>query len=411
MQSNTTAKAVSPSRPLKVPDPQQLVPWWQDIDPAVYAALQLPPLREVALSPVDVLVIGGGVAGLSAALAIKERDASMRVLVFEQGAMLGYGATGQNAGIFTPGINMAMSEIAPGSPALDFYPATTALFHSIIEEGQKSGTLLSVRKTGAINMATSKRAAQKLERETQLRTQAGLRAELWTRARVNEATGGRLDTQSVTSAMWLPDEGRIHPLTLLAHLAQRVREAYQVPLVGQARVIRYEVVKDQGQAGHWQVTLTGGGTVQARALVNCAGPVVEAKARIYALAFKAAFPDDFPLFWDASPFTYADYRPGNGRLGVSGGRYGRAGATKNDNAYYQRLAAATRRWVPELRGAEPTHRWAVDLYVTAGLVPSMRVLGGGAPGAAIEGLGAHGVLPGMELARQSADYVVGQLAS
>ena len=41
--------------------------------------------------------------------------------------------------------------------------------------------------------------------------------------------------------------------------------------------------------------------MQARALVNCVGPTVKANARIYALAFKADFPGDFPLFWDASP--------------------------------------------------------------------------------------------------------------
>jgi len=140
------------------------------------------------------------------------------------------------------------------------------------------------------------------------------------------------------------------------------------------------------------------------------GPTVEANARIYALAFKADFPDDFPLFWDASPYTYADYRPGNGRLGVSGGRYGKAGITKNDSAYYKRLADATRRWVPELRGADPTHRWGVDLYVTADLVPATRVLEEDTPGVAIEGLGAHGVLPSMILARRAADYLVGQLA-
>ena len=39
MQSNTTAKTVSSSRPSKVHALQQLVPWWQDIDPIVYAAL------------------------------------------------------------------------------------------------------------------------------------------------------------------------------------------------------------------------------------------------------------------------------------------------------------------------------------------------------------------------------------
>ncbi len=410
MQSSTNAETVSPSRPLRIHALHHLVPWWQDIDPAVYAALQLPTVSEAALSPVDVVVIGGGVAGLSAALAIKGRDASMRVMVLEQAEMLGYGATGQNAGIFTPGINMAMSEIDPGSPALDFYPATTALFHELIEEGKKEDTLLSVRKTGAINMATSKRAAQKLERETHLRLQGGLRAEVWTPAQVDEATQGRLDTRQVVSAMWLPDEGRIQPLTLLAHLAHRVRESHHVQIVGKARVITYETVKQAGQTGRWHITLADGITVQAGALVSCVGPTVEANARIYALAFEADFPDDFPLFWDASPYTYADYRPGNGRLGVSGGRYGKARVMKNDRAYYERLADATRRWVPELRGTDPTHRWAVDLYVTADLVPAMRVLEGDAPGVSIEGLGAHGVLPGIVLARRAADYLVGQLA-
>ena len=408
MQSSTNANIVFPSKPDKVHALQQLIPWWQDIDLAVYAELQLPTLQETALSPVDVVVIGGGVAGLSAALAIKERDAAMRVLVLEREEMLGYGATGRNAGIFTPGINMAMSEIDPGSPALDFYPATTALFNSIIDEGQGKDTLLSVHKTGALNLATSKRAAHKLERETHLRVHSGLRAELWTPAQVNEVTRGRLDTKTVVSAMWLPDEGRIHPLTLLASLARRARKDFQVQIAGQARVTEYEAVKER--AGFWQVMLENGLSLQARALINCVGPTVEANARIYALAFSADFPADFPLFWDASPYTYADYRPGNGRLGVSGGRYGKAGVAKNDIEYYSRLADATRRWVPELRGTDPTHRWAVDLYVTADLIPAIRNLEEAAPGVAIEGLGAHGVLPGMILARQAADYLVGQLS-
>src|SRR5690349_8133354 len=300
MQASTnTKKTVSPSRPSRVHALQRLVPWWHDISPAVYAALQLPPVSEVQLSLVDVVIIGGGVAGLSAALAIKERDASMRVMVLEQAEMLGYGATGQNAGIFTPGINMAMSEIDPGSPALDFYPATTALFHELIEEGKKEDTLLSVRKTGAINLATSKRAVRKLEHETHLREQAGLRAALWTPAQVDEATQGRINTQPVVSAMWLPDEGRIQPLTLLAHLAHRARGTYQVQTVGKARVLAYEAVKNAGQTGHWRITLADGFTLRAGALVSCVGPTVEANARIYALAFKADFPDDFPLFWDA----------------------------------------------------------------------------------------------------------------
>jgi L-pipecolate oxidase len=404
---------------------QQRIPWWSDLDPPVYAELQLPSVRDVPHHLIDVVVIGGGVAGLSAALAVKQRDASLRVLVLEKEEMLGLGATGRNAGILTPGVNMAYSEIEPGNPARSFYPETTALFHRLIAEAQEPGALLYARKTGAINMATSKRAALKLEREVQQRSRAGLRAELWSPGQVAEATRGRLDTRAVVNAAWLPDEGRIHPLTLLAHLARRARQSYGVTIAGQAHVTRCEPLSPQASPPRWQLTLAndghagrnvdGSNTMQARAVVHCVGPIDGANARIYALAFAADFPDDFPLFWDASPYTYADYRPGHGRLGVSGGRYGRAGVSANDAAYYRRLAGATRSWVPELAGKKPSYTWAVDLYVTADLLPHLRVLNeGGArraspPGVAIEGLGAHGVLPGMVLARQSAAYLIDRL--
>ncbi|HEV2580429.1 MAG TPA: FAD-dependent oxidoreductase [Ktedonobacteraceae bacterium] len=398
---------------------QQRIPWWSDIGPAVTAELQLPALHEQALHGFDVVVIGAGVAGLSAALAIKQRDASLRVLVLEKEEMLGLGATGRNAGIFTPGVNMAFSEMEPGDPARSFYPETTTLFHRLIAEAQEPGALLSAQQTGAINMATSKRAAQKLAWETEERNAAGLRAELWSPAQVAGATQGRLNTRPVVNAMWLPDEGRIHPLTLLAHLARRARQFFGVTIVGQALVTTCEPTTDRTSPARWRLSLANGkdgmhghDTIQTHAVVNCAGPTDGANARIYALAFAADFPDDFPLFWDASPYTYADYRPGNGRLGVSGGRYGKAGVTTNDASYYRRLADATRGWVPELAYQQPAYTWAVDLYVTSGLLPHLRLMDAGgrsAPGVAIEGLGAHGVLPSMVLARQAADYLVKRL--
>jgi hypothetical protein len=51
--------------------------------------------------------------------------------------------------------------------------------------------------------------------------------------------------------------------------------------------------------------------------------------------------------------------------------------------------------------------WAVDLHVAADMVPGLRTLGGVAPGVAIEGLGALGVLPGIVLGRRAAKRVAG----
>jgi glycine/D-amino acid oxidase-like deaminating enzyme len=145
--------------------------------------------------------------------------------------------------------------------------------------------------------------------------------------------------------------------------------------------------------------------------VEATGPTTAPNARIYAMAFPAALPDDFPLFWDAAPYTYCDFRPGNGRLGISGGRYGRAGARERDAQYHARLAAAARRWLPELAAVTPSHAWAVDLAVEPDMAPQARDLASRAPGMAVEGLGALGVLPGMLLGRRAGAEIARRLAS
>ena len=87
MHSRTQSKVEPPAKQSKNQLLQQRIPWWKDLEQAVYAELHLPPVREVSLQSVDVVVIGGGVAGLSAALAIKKREAAVRVLVLEKGAL------------------------------------------------------------------------------------------------------------------------------------------------------------------------------------------------------------------------------------------------------------------------------------------------------------------------------------
>jgi NADPH-dependent 2,4-dienoyl-CoA reductase/sulfur reductase-like enzyme len=81
------------------PDPllTQQVPWWNDLDPAVPGELELSDIRSLPAQTVDVVVIGGGVAGLSAALSASRAGA--HVLVLESAAMLGLGALGVLPGI------------------------------------------------------------------------------------------------------------------------------------------------------------------------------------------------------------------------------------------------------------------------------------------------------------------------
>ncbi|HEX6555989.1 MAG TPA: FAD-dependent oxidoreductase [Ktedonobacteraceae bacterium] len=391
------------------PDPllTQQIPWWNDLDAAALAELELPDIRSLLAQTVDVVVIGGGVAGLSAALSASRVGA--HVLVLESAGMLGLGATGRNAGILSAGINMHLTDLDPDGPEAAFWPETTRLLLSLVEEATRPGAILSAHLTGALSLAESTYAAHKLAREARARLSAGLHAEMWTPTQVSEMTAGRLSTRSVVAALWLSDEGRLHPLTLLAHLAQQARTEGAV-IAGNARVENCQEIMSYTDNHHWQISLSNGTVITARGLIRAVGPTVQPDRRIYALAFAADLPDNFPLFWDAAPYTYADFRPGNGRLTVSGGRYGKAGVTHRDASYYQRLADAAHHWLPELEGKEPAYTWAVDLAVSANMVPSLHEPGNIAPAYAIDGLGALGVLPGIILGQRAGKAIAQTLS-
>jgi glycine/D-amino acid oxidase-like deaminating enzyme len=383
------------SSPAHTPAPR--APWAEDLRAEAWAELELPGTEALSQTTVDVAVIGAGVAGLSAALSAAQAGAS--VVVLEAAQTIGQGATGRNAGILSAGINMGLADAPPGEEGADMWPATTRELLALVGEAKKPGAILSASLTGALSLAESPTAARGLAREARARVALGLHAEIWTSAQVAEATDDRLSVKSVEAALWLPDEGRIQPLTLLAHLARRARST-GVRFVGSALVRANNPQRRNGLTG-WKLTIGENMTIAARSLIVATGPTAQPTARIYALALPAELPTSFPLFWDAAPYTYMDFRPGAGYLTASGGRYAPPGGSARDMVYHQRLANAARRWLPELRGHEPSHAWAVDLAVAHDMIPRLSPLGADSTGIAIEGLGALGVLPGIVLGKRA----------
>ncbi len=385
---------------------QETIPWWQDVNASVEAELCLDSRGEVRDGEVAVVVIGGGVAGLSAALSA--RLAGAEVVLLEAAHCLGAGATGRNAGILSAGVNMGVADLDPEGAVASFWPRTSRTLLRLVEEAKYPESLLQAHLTGALSLAENVEEARMLGREVRARLALGVRAELWSAEEVALATGGRMDVTRVVRAMWLPDEGRIQPLTLLAHLARQAR-AMGVQMFGRSQVASYQEFSTATGRTAWLLTMTDGTTMNAGGVINAVGPTSRPTARIFALSFGIDLPIDFPLFWDSSPYTYADYRPGYGRLTVSGGSYGSVGDGKHTREHYRSLINSARHWLPELADQEPAYTWGVDLNVTDDMVPGIRNLGMTAPGLAIEGLGALGVLPGIVLGEQAGEQLVSQL--
>jgi glycine/D-amino acid oxidase-like deaminating enzyme len=358
----------------------------------------------------DLIVVGAGVAGLSATL--EAAKLGLAVLCLEAGSVIGLGATGRNAGILCAGINMPIARAPQNEDSGKLWLLTAQTLDEMVSQAKRPDSLLAATRRGGLGLATSRTALNRIKQEAKARTKAGLNAHVMDKKDVAKMAGGRLNLKNVQAAICYPDEGSIHPLTLLAQLAFDARRAGAV-IVGDAMVVASEeVVTDKrppsknktGKNSNWLLKLASGQKINAPFIIKAVGPTAAPTARIYALSFKIDLPSDFPVFWDAAPYVYYDFRAGDGRLTASGGRYAKVGGGK-DMHYHKNMAAAARHWLPELAHHEPSHTWAVDIEVAHDLVPHLTPLGKAGQGFAVDGLGALGVLPGVVLGRQAARHL------
>lgn len=378
---------------------------WQDLaPPRVRDLLGLPRIPPATTLEADVVVVGAGVAGLSAAAAAAELGAE--VILVERANQAASGASGKNAGIVCMGANMLLHDLGPGYEWL--WTETTKLALELYEAAGEGKALLSARMVGSLTMAMNEDDAEGFKDEVAMRTQLGLPCEIISIEQADQLTNGRLRLDSVKSVLWLQQEGRCSPWSLCAHLAEHARSA-GARMYGGAHVVsrREDAAKASAQ---WQIEMDNGTRVTARGLIDCTGPVVAANKRIYAMAFKTDLPDSFPVFQDAAHFTYFDHRYSDGYLVCTGGPYAEAGDEQADASHLDAMAQQVRNWLPHLCGSEPEYMWAVDLKVTPNMVPSVREFGEHLIGCAVEGLGALGVLPGILLGRKAATKVVSHIS-
>lgn len=227
--------------------------------PSYYAATAhawdpQPPLRGEASC--DVCVVGGGLAGLSAALNLREKGFSVILL---EGSHVGFGASGRNGGQVIAGYagDMAGIRAQVGDEAAKALWDMSVEAVEIIDERVRRHGIQCDWQRGYVSAAVKPRHLRELEdwqREAEERYDYG-GLQLWDRAVLRD----KLASERYQGGLFDPHSGHLHPLNYTLGLA-RAALAAGVDIHEQTPALRIE----QGDAPK---AFTEHGVVRCRQLV------------------------------------------------------------------------------------------------------------------------------------------------
>ena len=320
----------------------------------------------------DVIVIGGGFTGLSAALHLAQRGAAVTVL---EGHEVGWGASGRNGGQVNPGLKFDPDQIEAdfgaemGGRMIALSGAAPQGVFDLIErhqiqcEAHRGGTLRAAK--SARNAAVVRASAEKWSARFS-------EATFLDRDAMRDATG----TSRYLCGMLDRRGGNVNPLGYARGLARAAQQA-GASIHGGSPAIRTEKVP-----GGWRVT-TPTGQVTAGKLALCTNgytdglwpglarsivPVFSMIAATEPLpdaVAQAVMPLRAVLFEVAAMTVY--YRMDQQNRLLMGGRS--PSFETGDRARFQYLIDYTENLFPGLRGMRWTHFWNGQLAITTDHYP------------------------------------------
>jgi glycine/D-amino acid oxidase-like deaminating enzyme len=320
----------------------------------------------------DVVVVGGGLTGLSTALSLAEKGASVVVLEAHEP---GWGASGRNGGQVNPGLkhepDAVEREFGPdlGARMVAFSGAAPALVFDLIA---RHGIRCEARRNGTLRAAIRPRQARKFDAILEQLIRRGAPVELLDRNRIAAATG----TRRYEAGLLDRRGGDLNPLSFARGLARAaVRAGARVH--GGARVLRLS------PAGtHWQVRTATGIVIAEQVVVATNGYSDDLWPRLRrtivplfgAIVATAAIPREIAdgimpsraVLYETGVVTVY-YRVDNGGRLLIGGR-GPMREIAKAAAVPHLLAYAHKLW-PALRPVPWTHAWGGRLAMTTDQYP------------------------------------------
>ena len=354
---------------------------------------------------VDVLVVGGGYTGLSAAAHLAARGVSVAVL---EASRFGDGASGRNGGQLNTGHRLWTADLEPTYG----FERTKALF-DLAEEAKAH--LLEFSRVHAIDIDYAQGQLSVAHRKRLVKAYAENAEDLSTRygyphiALMDRAeTQERLGSSAYFGGTRDTGTGHIHPLKLLVGTARVAAEA------GAQLFEETPVVSLTGVGG--VIATTARGTIRAeRALIatNAHGGDLNREAARHIMPIRSFIGATAPLkepervlpgneAVDDSRFVVRYFRKSrDGRL-LFGGREAYTSAAGEIANHIRRQIADV---YPHLRDVEITHAWGGSVGITMVRMPYVRIVEPGIT--AIGGFSGHGVMLANFTGRLYADRITG----
>lgn len=264
----------------------------------------------------DVLVIGGGIVGLSSAYYLAERGAD--VTLYEAGS-LGAGSTARAAG----GIRSQFSTAVNVELSLESKTVWNT-FESTF------GVDIGLRKNGYLFLARSEATAEQFRENVRMQRGLGAESEFITPAEATEHCQG-LEPSHFVGATYNPDDGIADPNLAMQGYAGAARELGVDIQTGVAvtdvhregeRVVGVEVESD-GTTEHvdadFVVNATGAWASRIGAMADIELPISPRRRQIAVVDPSPAVPETVPLTIDLETGSY--FRPEREGIALVGGHF------------------------------------------------------------------------------------------
>ena len=377
---------------------------WQDTAPPFSGA---PPLAGAVKA--DVVIIGGGFTGLSAALRLAQAGAAVRLLEAET---IGHGASGRNVGLVNAGLWLPSEQVEKqlgkknGRKLNEALAAGPGLVFSLIE---RHGITCDAVRNGTLHCAHSPAGLADLRERFRQEKARAAPIELLDAANTAALTGAR----GFGGALLDHRAGTIQPLAYARGLARAAVEARAAVHEGTPVLLLTE------SGGGWRVD-TPSGSVNAKALIlatNAYCDHIEPKLRPTFTPFHYFQCATEPLAarlrqtilperhgcWDTGRIMSSFRLDAESRLILGGmGSLDSLGGTFHVGWARRKLAAL----FPQIKGIGFSHCWAGRIAMTGDHLPKIIALG--PCGLSIHGYSGRGIGAGTVFGKAAAEFVISE---